>query len=194
MNVFKPKQRTRFSTSTFVFTLSLLLILLSISSCLGPKKMDKWIDNHYKNQAATKVKNNDYITIQSGAPAASERVSVTKRGKKKLIPALLFWHWDYSTVSTLSNSISMKNLNATMLPYANTKGLKQKLNGQKLELSVVKAPASFELTEKGNLIFLGVWYIGWETIYIEPEKQDLIVAYRMLKDGMETGKGEISVA
>lgn len=194
MNFLKPKQHTKISTphlSAIQSGMFAVIILISFSSCLGPKKMDKWIDNHYKSTAATKAKNSDYISIKT--ETTSSPTSTTQRGKKKLIPALLFWHWDYSTVSTLHSSVPVRNINASLLPYANTKGLKQKLNGQKLELSVVKAPAAFELTEKGNLIFLGVWYVGWETIYIEPEKQDLVVSYRILKDGAETGKGEISI-
>jgi hypothetical protein len=106
----------------------------------------------------------------------------------------VYWHWDYSTVSTLNPSVFINNLNAAMVPYANSKGLKQKLAGQKLELSVVKAPASFELTEKGNLIFILVYYFGWEHIYIEPQKQDLVIAYRLLKDGTELKKGELEIA
>lgn len=181
------------SFQLFKTALLATVVLVSATSCLSSRKMDKWIDKHYNTTAATPAKKSDFISIKSEPAAASLRLSNTVRGKKKLIPALVYWHWDYSTVSTLNASIFTNQLSAAMVPYANSKGLRQKLAGQKLELSVVKAPAQFELTEKGHLIYILFYYIGWEHIYIEPQKQDLIVAYRILKNGVEVKKGELEI-
>lgn len=188
----KPHQRAT-ALSLLKTSLIALLFLTSFSSCLSARKMDKWIDKHYKETAAGAGKKSDYISIKEESKPASLRLSTTTRGKKKLIPALFYWHWDYSTVSTLHSSVFVNSLNAGMVPYANSKGMRQKLDGKKLELSIVKAPASFELTEKGNLIYLIFYYIGWEHIYIEPRKEDLVVAYRILKDGLEVKRGELEI-
>ncbi len=169
-------------------------LLISFSSCLTSRKMDKWIDRQYGSTVPQKMKSSDYITIKTDNLTKSEKVSTTQKGKRKLIPALFYWHWDYSTVSTLNPYIPVSNVSTTIMPYANSKGLRQKLNGQKLELTFDQAPAVFELTEKGNLIFVLVYYIGWENIYIEPKNEEMVVAYRLLNsNNEETKKGVITI-
>jgi hypothetical protein len=63
-----------------------------------------------------------------------------------------------------------------ILPYAHSKGLKKKLNGQKLELTIEKVPTMFSLRDKGVMIYLVLAYTGWEHIYIEPQTEDMVVS------------------
>ena len=50
------------------------------------------------------------------------------------------------------------------------------------------------MVDKGGLVFLVVWYVTWDRIFVDPEKQDLVVSYRLLRDGTVTKKGIITVA
>lgn len=170
-----------------------LFLLVSFSSCLTPRKMDKWVDQHYGSTVPAKVRNNDFITVKTDNIKRTDAVSTTVKGKKKLIPALLYWHWDYSVVSTLNPYIPVSHFSSTVLPYAHTRGLRQKLGGQKVEFTIESAPASFEFTQKGHLIYVLVYYIGWEHIYIDPKKTDLAVSYRVLDGERETKSGVIHI-
>lgn len=67
------------------------------------------------------------------------------------------------------------------------------MNGQKIELTIEKMPQSFSLIDKGGMVFLVLYYITWDDIYVEPARQEMIVSYRLLKDRVETKKGTISV-
>ena len=82
---------------------------------------------------------------------------------------------------------------ATGISYANSKGLRQKLNRQKLELSVDKLPNAFAWKSVDHIIFLVLYYIHWEQIFFQPQKQDITVTYRLLKDNEETKKGTIII-
>ena len=173
---------------------SLLFLAIVFSGCLTPRKMDKWIDSKYEGMTTGKIKSNDYLVIKTENIKPDDKISTTQKGKTKFIPALVYWHWEFSNVSTLNPYIPVSHFSAALLPYANSKGMRQKLNGQKIELTIDKAPAVFSLTDKGNMIYLGLWYVGWESIYIQPDNQELVVSYRLLKNNTEMKKGVIAIA
>ncbi|MEI6947373.1 hypothetical protein V9K67_09295 [Paraflavisolibacter sp. H34] len=182
----------RLRLSPMTTSVLLLFVLFTASSCYTAKKMDKWIDKQY-GEVPQKIKSNDYIHINTGSLPVSDRLSDTRKGDRKLIPALVYYKWDYSTVSTLNPQIPASHLSAALLPYANTKGLRKKLNGQTLELTLEKMPSVFSFRDKGVMIFLLLAYTGWEQISIEPKQEEMVVSYRLLKDGKETRKGTISI-
>ncbi|MCU7550322.1 hypothetical protein OCK74_14465 [Chitinophagaceae bacterium LB-8] len=181
-----------FSFSYQTIIIALLFIVIIFSSCFSPRKMDKWIDQQYRD-VPTKVKSNDYISVKIEKTPFKDRLSETKKGKTKFIPALFYYQWEFYSTSTLNPYIPVSNLSNTILPYANVKGLKKKLDGQKLELTIEKVPSIFSLRDKGAMIFLVVAYTGWEHIYIEPQTEEMVVSYRLLKDNVETKKGEVTV-
>jgi hypothetical protein len=188
-----PGTATPSAIHSTTFQLLVVFLLVGFSSCLTPRKMDKRIDSHYGSTVPAKVKSNDFITIKTDGMTRSDKVSTTQKGKSKLLPAVVYWQWQYSTVSTLNPFIPAGQFSADVLPYANAKGLRQKLNGQKVELTIESAPAVFSLMEKGHLVYLLVYYIGWEYIYIDPNKTDLVVSYRVLNGDTETKKGVINI-
>jgi len=169
-----------------------LFIIVVITSCLTPRKIDKWTAAHYGTTVNTRIKNNDYITIK--ASNTGDIVSVSEKRKFKLIPALIYWQWEYGTNTKINQAVPTNYFNTTIMPYANIKKLKDKLNGQKLELTVNNVPAVFSVVDKGWVVYLLLWYVGNEHIYIDPEKQDMEIGYRLLKDNVETKKGTITVA
>ncbi len=162
-----------------------------LAGCTTSKKVDGWIaDNQI---SPTKLKTSDYITLNPGKEKNSDTISVTKKGKFKLIPAIVYWRTESSFVSTLNQWVPLNIFNAGVIKNANAVKLKQKLNGQKIELSVDKFPATFALTNISHLIYFGVYYINWSKNFEKPEKQNLAVTYRILKDNIETKRGIINV-
>lgn len=166
--------------------------LLLLSGCLTPKKMDGWIEQ-YEGGFTTKLKTSDYITIKTPELPKSDVPSVSQKGKYKLVPALVYWKSERSVISTLNPYIPVVNINSTILQYANTKKLREKLNGQKIELSISKVPSVFTLIDRYQMIFFVLYYVHWEKIFISPQRQDLVITYRILNGNVETKKGIITV-
>lgn len=179
-----------FRNSTIIAAFALLLFT---SGCLTAKKMDGWIEE-YEGGFTTKLKTSDYITVVTPELPKSDLSSVSQKGKYKLVPAIFYWKSERSVVSSLNPYIPVVNINSTILQYANTKKLKEKLNGQKIELTINKVPAVFNLVDRYQMIFFVVYYVHWEKVFISPQKQDLIISYRILKENTEIKKGTITVA
>lgn len=176
-------------TSSFV----LLFLIIGFSSCLTPRKVDRWIDAKYGSTIKSKDRSNNYISIKA-ASKSSDIVARTEKRKMKLLPLLFYWKWQYGTFTTLNEAIPDATIASTILPYANAKGLRQKLNGQKIELTITKVPTQFSVVDDGWLVFLVLYYINDDDISMQPQPQDLVVSYRILKDNVETKTGTITVA
>lgn len=165
-------------SSLKTLTCFLAFIAMMFCSCLTPRKIDKWTTAHYGTTVNTRTRNNDYISIKT--PNTSNNIiATTQKRKMKLIPALLYWQWEYGTTTTLNQLVPANYFSSTILPYANTKKLKDKLNGQKLELMINKMPAVFSVVDKGGLVFLVLYYIDWDRIFMDPQKNriwSLIIA------------------
>ena len=163
-----------------------------LAGCLTPKKMDGWIEQH-EGGFSTKLKTSDYITFKTPEMGTSELASVSQKGKSKFLPLLFYWMSERSIQTKMNPYIPVRNLTATLLQAATKAGLQQKLNGQKLELSLSKVPTGFTFTDRYHLIYLILYKIDWSQIYIAPERQDLVITYRLTKDNATTKTGSITV-
>ena len=74
--------------------------------------------------------------------------------------------------------------------YQQSSKLKQKLNGQQLELTIEQVPGSFAIVDKGHVILL---IIRLDKYYVEPEFKDIVVSYKLLQNGVETKTGKINI-
>jgi len=143
---------------------------------------------------APNKKTSDYITIKTPELPKTEQASTTEKGKSKVLPLLFYWRFEWSRIPTLNPYMPFNNINSTIIQYANTKKLKDKLNGQKLELTINKVPATFSLTYIDHLVYFVLYYVQWGRIYIDPVKQDITIGYRILKDNVSTKLGAITIA
>jgi len=150
--------------------------------------MDGWIDE-YEGGFTTKLKTSDYITVKTPDLPKSDSPSVSQKGKYKLIPALIYWRSERSIISSLNPYIPVVNINSSIIQYANTKKLREKLNGQKIELTISKIPTDFNFIMRYQLIYFVLYYVHWEKVFITPQKQDLVISYRILKENTEVKKG-----
>jgi hypothetical protein len=154
--------------------------------------MDSIIEEH-EGGFTTKLKTSDYITVKTPAFAKTDQASTTEKGKNKVLPLIVYWKFEWSRIPTLNPQIPVNNINSTIIQYANTKKLKEKLNGQKLELTINKVPTTFSLTYRDHLVYFILYYVQWGRVFIDPKKQDITIGYRILKDNVETKKGSITV-
>ena len=174
-------------------TIFLSAPIIFLSSCLSSKKMDTYISDQYNNEIpkVNKRKQVADITFSSALPPGPTNISSTKP-HTKILPLIFYWDIDSRHTSTLNSGIAATNFTNAVNAIAN-KGLSQKLEGRKLELTLQEAPATFALVDKTHAIWLLIYAIHWDKVYIEPEAKDLVVSYKLDKDGSTLKTGMITV-
>jgi len=172
---------------------TLAICCIFISSCIGPKKINKWVTKQYAESVDVKPKmQNDYLSVTSTLTTTDASLCTDSKQTKNVLPLIFYWRFDYINNCTLNPKIPVSEFMSTVLTYANSKGLKQKLNGQRIELSVDKIPNFFALNDRAHVIWV-VYAYGWDNISIKPDNQEMVVAYKILKDNVEVKKGEVSI-
>lgn len=123
-------------------------LILTLTSCLGPRKINKWVAKHYNEIEPTPAPKKNavpYISVTSPLLAADGPISVTEKKTTDLLPLLFYWQWDYKNTCTLNPKIPIDHFTTEIIAYANRKGLRQKLNGERVELSVENIPNVFAI-------------------------------------------------
>jgi hypothetical protein len=173
---------------------SFVVLLLSLSSffftgCLTASKMDKYVASQFNDKLPKPDKKNDSsILITSSLRSDPDIISVTEKKTKNILPLIVYWQYDYRHTCVLNPAIGVANFRKTT--YQQAKKLKQKLNGQQLELIVEQIPRGFAIVDKGALL---LFVIHWDELYVEPDPKDLVVSYRVVQNGTESKSGKITV-
>jgi hypothetical protein len=151
--------------------------------------MDKFVATHYNNELPKidKKKKADII-VTSTVPTGNSAISTTVHKTNRLLPLIFYWQYKHSQSCSLNSAIAITNFTNTINASA-TKVLSQKLNSNKLELTVEEAPSGFSMVLNEHMIWL-VYAFGWAKVYVEPDYKDLVVTYKMVQgDGtLKTGK------
>lgn len=173
--------------------LSFILVLVIFSSCMTPKKIDRWASQHYAT-AIVPPRKTDYITVKDASFSQGDPPSSTEKKKGKMLPLLFYWKWKLGTHTELNQAVPRTVFASAMIPYANSKRLKQKLDGQTIELTIEEVPSTFSIMDEGWLVFLIFGSVHNEVMYIDPDIKNMTVSYRVMKDNAETKSGKVSVA
>jgi hypothetical protein len=169
---------------------ALLVAILVLSGCLTSQKMNAFVEEQYNNKLpGPDKKKNSAITVTSAIPFTPEKsISVTTQKTSKVLPLILYWHYDYRHTCTLNPAIAVNSFTNTV--YQQSTKLNQKLNGQQLELTVEQVPNAFAIVDKaGILLFL----IHWDKIFVQPDFRDLIVSYKVLQNGNVIKSGKLTM-
>lgn len=167
-------------------------ICIFISGCYGPRKVNSWVSDKYGTTLNSKVKiKDDYLSISSRLITKDPAASSTVKKTKHVLPLLFYWKLDYMNTCTLNPKIPINTFIATFQSYANSKGLKSKLNGQKIAITIEKMPNVFVINDKAQIVWV-IYAFGWDIFSITPESSDMVVSYRILKDNSEIKKGVIT--
>lgn len=168
------------------------IAVFSLSSCLTSKKIDAFIADQYNGQLPKtdkKTKATD-VLVSAANPSTSTEISTTTV-HTKVLPLVIYWSFDYRHTSVLNSQIAISNFTKAINAPVN-KTLLEKLDAQKLELSVEQVPETFALVEKTHVIWL-IYPVHWDRIYIEPTVKDLIVAYKLYKKDGTIKTGTITI-
>lgn len=171
-----------------------VFIIVGFGACTTARKVDKWVGKHYGPAIPQKIKSSDYISFEIESPVTSPAASETKKTKKQLVPALLYWQWKNETTSTLNPFLQMQQFSNSFVAQANAKKLQQRLDGGSVKLTVKSHPADFKMHEDGWFVFILIYYISGEKIYVEPANENFSVDYTCTLGSGEVKKGTISVS
>ena len=167
-----------------------LIIVFIITGCINEKVMNKYVVNKYGTTVTAKKIKTDYISITSPLLTDNPIPSESLKKTKKVVPLLLYIRIYYQTFCTLNPKIPINQYSSALATYANSKGLKQKLNGGKLELSIDKVPLTFSFNDDYQYLLL----VSWERIYLMPQSQEMVLLYKISNNnGEEVKKGIISI-
>ena len=106
-------------------------ITLSLSSCLGPRMVNKWVAHHYQeNPSEAPKKKNDQITIIPKLPGTDDKPSMTEKNVSHLLADVnvqmslrmwqslkkLTWHYlqDYDANITAMSKKCMDKVSAEL--------------------------------------------------------------------------------
>jgi len=168
---------------------ALFILLSSLTSCHIAQKMDAHIASQFNNKVPKADKRKDStIIVNSSIPSDPNELSHTVKTNKNLF-LLVYWKYDYRHTCTLNPAIGVDYIRKGI--YQQAGKLKQKLNGQQLELTIEQIPHTFAIVDKGHVVLL---IIQWDKFYVEPQRKEIIVSYRTLQNGVATKSGKISVA
>jgi hypothetical protein len=138
-----------------------------------------------------KRKRTTNVAITSTMPSDATTISSTQ-SHTKVLPLIVYWNIDYRHVCTLNAQIAVSNFSKSINAIAN-RGLNEKLNGRKLELTVQQIPATFALVDKTNVIWF-IYAIHWDRVFIQPDAKDLVVAYKLYDTTGNIKTGNIIIA
>ena len=174
-------------------TNSIFFFLFLLTSCYGPRKVNSWVADKYSTTINTQPKiKDDYFSVSSKLATDNQQPSTTVKESKGLLPLIFYWRGHYVNTVTLNPKIPINTFTIAFQSYANSKQLKQKLNGQKIELTIEQVPTIFMIDDKWQLIWL-VYAFGWDIFSVLPEKADMVVLYRIFTENSETKKGRITI-
>jgi hypothetical protein len=150
--------------------------------------MDDYVASQYGNQLPKPKKSKADIAVRSVFPSGNTFISRTVQKTSHVLPLVVYFQYDYRHTCTLNPEIAVTEFANTV--QAQSTRLSQKLNGEKLELTVEQVPSAFALVDKGHLLLFS---ISWDKIYVAPDFKDLIVSYKLFQgnDAVKTGKIDI---
>lgn len=180
-----------FKENKNLITLTTLLVaVLVLSGCLTSQKMNAFVMEQYNNKLpGPDKKKNPAIAVTSAIPFTPEKsISVTTQKTSKVLPLILYWHYDYRHTCTLNPAIAVNSFTNTV--YQQSTKLNQKLNGQQLEITVEQVPNAFAIVDKAGIL---LFVIHWDKVFVQPDFKDLIVSYKILQNGSEKKSGKLTI-
>ena len=183
------KTNTLIKLKTFL----VILVAATVCGCLGPRRIDKWIASEYGPTTTLNKNKSDYINITSPLITGDEVSSKSTKKTRHFLPLLFYWKCDYRVSSTLNSKIPINTFTSAFTNYANSKGVRQKLNGSKVEISIDKIPVSFSFNDDETVVYLVFFYVDNQKIYWLPEKQEMVLTYKIINSNAAVKTGVINI-
>jgi hypothetical protein len=167
-----------------------VLFTAVLFSCAPEKRIDKYIaEQCITDVPALKPKNQ--IPVSSALPAGPSAISKTNHKMERIIPLLFYWHFKERFDTRLNPTIAANSFaNAVNSQLVKTIG--PRLKDQQLELTLEKAPASFVMASKTDMVWV-IYLFVWGKMYIVPDSSDLVVSYKLTGQDNQPKAGTITI-
>ena len=176
-----------------IVALTIPAALILMTSCLGPKKIDKWVAEKYMEPPAPIKKSHEHISVVSNFSFDGTKFSTTEKRTSNMVPLIVYWQFDYKNTCTLNPQIAVNIFTNTVNSYSGH-GLKQKLEGQRIELTIEKVPNKFAIDDKGHLIWV-VFAYSWDYLTVLPVEKDLVVSYKVFDiNNLQMKQGSVTIS
>ena len=189
-----PGVSTNFNkTNTMKCLLLNFIIIFLLAGCMGTKKYSRFVNQELSsNSNHNKDSSNIFIFKTDSLPKHDSNVT-SKKIKSLFIPAILYWQWENTICCEFNSSVPTNILTSTITSYSDSIKLGDRLNGQKIELSIDRIPSTFIYTYKGYTIIFLVAYMIREIEAIYPQEEILKVRYRIMDGNKELKNGTIAI-
>ena len=149
---------------TLQINLSLFIACsIILTSCLTAKKVDRQVaKKYYEISPSKKKQTKENILITSKLITSDSKISTSETKTSHVLPLIIYNQFNYTNTCTLNPQIPINNFTSTVLSASN-KSLRDKINGQTLELSVEQIPNIFAIDDKAHLIFFG-YAVNWDDV------------------------------
>lgn len=125
-------------------------------------------------------------------PANFAEISNTTTTTDHFLPLIFYWQGDYKRISTLNPGIFVNKFTNTISGEARRR-LAPKLGDEKLELTITQLPHVYTLGNNWHAVWVVLYLIHWDKVYIKPDTENLVVNYKLVKDNNVVKSGAISV-
>jgi len=193
-NALKQSKTTLFLSKILYRKILLLFVIAALLAGCRAERIDKLVIKRYSDKLSQPPpKSSSYITITTSLKPGKTVPSVTEKEVDKMLPLLFYWQWEDKFICTLNPKITVSTFTNTVLPYAN-KGLKQKLNENRIELSIDQIPSSFAFADKVHVIWF-IYGVQWDLLSLTPDYKAMVVSYKVFaKDNSVVKAGLIKIA
>jgi hypothetical protein len=157
-------------------------MILPTSSCVTSKDIRSCIDRpeiSCAHQPATE-RYNDFVQIKFDAALFADSALTVNKKRAYFIPALVFWHWDYTYDCGLNKHFFAKIIADEIKRYIDSLNITHFFAGKTLEISINTLPSDFRFSSTGAIAF---YLVGYSYVYYEGllmEIGDCNISYRLL--------------
>lgn len=174
-------------------SIALLLILTGLSACFTPRRCNELVSKRYNAIDTSRSRTAGSIAITHTIGGVAGVLSSSGKTKSKLIPALVYWHWETRINCRLHAAIPVHTLATTLQGLSESKGLHKTLAGRRLELEVSSIPDRFTYKDKGHSVYLIFVLATMEQQGCYGEQAPLTVRYKLYDNSTVVKEGSISI-
>jgi hypothetical protein len=170
-----------------------LLLIALFSSCISAKRYNTiYVEPKFEENEAVILQKSENFTVDIAGLKDFKRTTISTKLKSQLIPAILYWQWDRRLQAEVNPQIVGNIFKKNFISLADSLKLEDKLQGHKLELKIEQVPNTFQYIHSGNTAIFLFFYILNDVYEVVPQEVDLMVSYKLSKNGELVKSGTLS--
>jgi hypothetical protein len=173
-------------------TLAFIILTSSLlTSCVGVKKYTRFAEAKIEAIKTATISENITFDLSELENKNAKVTSTTL--KSQFIPAILYWQWNNTIKCEINPRLVGEYFREDFLAFADTLNMYEKLEGRELEVKIEKIPTRFLYVNKGHTFILLYLYTVSSLTIIYPQKEDLVVSYKLTENGSIIKEGSLTV-